>query len=462
MSTTLAPPASPAAASAGGGSPTEPSGAPPGADFAPLLAAVQEPPGAGAKPTTRTADAEGDQAGSDSSVPTQDPNAAAIAASAETALALPQVPGPPSPPAAGPASGPTRRHGAAAATPPAATPTVVTPSLPLPDAPLPANVTPADATPVNATPGSATAPNVAPPPPAAQPPAAGTVALPDAAQSPQPASVPAPQASPTGQAPQPAAAPAPPAQPLAQTGAQQQNVNPAGGAVAALPPTAPAQTASVPAAVPTSLAQVNSVTPSKGGDARRSRDEAGAAEQPPRLAPAADESSASQTVAVHDVRSASDVGVVAPAQAQPQAQPSVRLAELAKAAQTAISVTSQSGGTTARIVLHPAELGSVQIHLRYSSDGVTATIRADSPQAAQVLHEAAPDLRRALEGQGLSLLDLDVHDQSGGSQADRDAGSTGGNAGGAPDVADDGETLAGVALDTAYLPNPGNQIDVLA
>jgi flagellar hook-length control protein FliK len=210
------------------------------------------------------------------------------------------------------------------------------------------------------------------------------------------------------------------------------------------------------------LTPVNGVTPSKGGDARRSRDEAGAAEQPSRLAPAANEPSAAQTAAVQDP-SANELGAAASApQAQPQAQPSVRLAELAKAAQTAITVTSQNGGTTARIVLHPAELGSVQIHLRYSSDGVTATIRADSPQAAQVLHEAAPDLRRALEGQGLSLLDLDVHDQSGGSPADRDPGSTGGNAGSAPDVPEDSETLTGVALDPAYLPSPGSQIDVLA
>jgi flagellar hook-length control protein FliK len=146
---------------------------------------------------------------------------------------------------------------------------------------------------------------------------------------------------------------------------------------------------------------------------------------------------------------------------QPPAQPSVRLAELAQAAQTAISVTSQSGGASARIVLHPAELGAVQIHLRYGSDGVTATIRADSPQAAQVLHQAAPDLRRALESQGLSLLELDIRDQSGFS-ADGDPGASGGNSRRAPDQPEDGETLTGVALDPAYLPEPGSQIDVLA
>jgi flagellar hook-length control protein FliK len=491
MSTTLAPPTSPSPTSAGGGSPAEPSGAPPGADFAPLLAAVQEPPGAGAKPTTRTADAEGDQAGSDSSAPTQDPDAAAIALSVEAALALSQVPGPPSPPAAGPVSGPARHHGAAASSTPATgSPTVAAPPVPAPDAAsaptvallnatlviaAPANAAPANAAPANAALASATL-SKAPAPPAAQAPAPGPAGAPVAGQSPQSgqtlqatatapqtASVPAPQAAPADQAPEAVAPPAPPAQAVSQTGAQQQSVSPAGGAVAALSPLTPAQTAVVAAAVPAPLAQVNGVTPSKGGDARRSRDEAGVAEQPLRLAPAANESSAAQTVAPQDASSANDIGAAASApQAQPQVQPSVRLAELAKAAQTAISVTSQSGGTTARIVLHPAELGSVQIHLRYSSDGVTATIRADSPQAAQVLHEAAPDLRRALEGQGLSLLDLDVHDQSGGSPADRDPGSTGGNAGSAPDVPEDSETLTGVALDPAYLPSPGSQIDVLA
>src|SRR6185312_11917981 len=43
---------------------------PPDADFAPALAAAQQgPPGHDATPTTRTADAEGDKAGSDSSAP---------------------------------------------------------------------------------------------------------------------------------------------------------------------------------------------------------------------------------------------------------------------------------------------------------------------------------------------------------------------------------------------------------
>lgn len=360
------------------------------------------------------------------------------------------------------------------------------PALDLASAPSapPVPATPANGTPANAAPVStAPARPAAVLPSAAQSPQQGSqqVQAPQATPSASPAvtpqapaslkatdqqavSLPAQQTSPADQAPQPAAPPAPAAQPVAQTAAPQQSASPAVGAAAALAPLTPVQTAVVAAAVPTTLAQANGVTPSKGGDARRSRDEAGAAEQPSRLAPAANEPSAGQTAVAQDPSAAKDLGTAAASapQAQPQVQPSVRLAELAKAAQTAITVTSQNSGTTARIVLHPAELGSVQIHLRYSSDGVTATIRADSPQAAQVLHEAAPDLKRALEGQGLSLLDLDVHDQSGGSPADRDPGSTGGNAGSAPDVPEESEPVTGVALDPAYLPSPGSQIDVLA
>ncbi len=198
-----------------------------------------------------------------------------------------------------------------------------------------------------------------------------------------------------------------------------------------------------------------------GGDTRRPRDEAGAAEQPPRLAPAADQQSAGQTTAVQDAPPAKDVGAVP---ATPQPQTPVRLADLAQAAQAAIRVTSGNGETLARITLHPDELGSVEIHLRYGPDGISATVRADSPQAAQILHQAAPDLKRALEGQGMSLLGFDVRDRS-GQPADGDpTGQRRGSGSGGTEAEPHDETTApaGVALDPAHLPAPGTQIDVFA
>ena len=99
----------------------------------------------------------------------------------------------------------------------------------------------------------------------------------------------------------------------------------------------------------------------------------------------------------------------APQVQQPQ-QP-VPLADLARAAQTAIRVTAANGDASATIVLHPQELGTVAIRLHYASGGLTASVRADTPQAAQALQQAAPELRRALHDQGLTLLDLDVRDR---------------------------------------------------
>jgi flagellar hook-length control protein FliK len=157
------------------------------------------------------------------------------------------------------------------------------------------------------------------------------------------------------------------------------------------------------------------------------------------------------------------------APATPQPEASVRLADLAHAAQTAITISSQNGDTSARITLHPNELGSVEIHLRYGSDGITATVRADSPQAAQILHQAAPDLKRALEAQGMSLLGFDVRDRSGQPASGDPTGQQGGsNKGGANANGEPDDEIAGVAgpdsavLNPGYVPAPGTQIDVFA
>jgi flagellar hook-length control protein FliK len=120
-------------------------------------------------------------------------------------------------------------------------------------------------------------------------------------------------------------------------------------------------------------------------------------------------------------------------------------------------VTSSERGGSARIVLHPEELGSVEIRLTYGSDGVSATVRTDSPQAAQTLAQAGGDLKRALEQQGVSLLDLDIRDRNregtahdAEQQTFRDAG----------DAEYEGDET--VAIDPMRLPAAGSQIDVFA
>jgi flagellar hook-length control protein FliK len=111
--------------------------------------------------------------------------------------------------------------------------------------------------------------------------------------------------------------------------------------------------------------------------------------------------------------------------------------------------------------MHPEELGTVEIRLHYGADGISATVHADNPQAAQTLQQAAPDLRRALEAQGMTLLSLDVGDGKGQEPADPNPSRR--NRGGASaDDGDENDEIAGVALDPQRLPAAGSQIDVLA
>jgi flagellar hook-length control protein FliK len=66
------------------------------------------------------------------------------------------------------------------------------------------------------------------------------------------------------------------------------------------------------------------------------------------------------------------------------------------------------------MTLRPEELGQVTVRLQVGADGTTtASVTADTQQAAGLLADAADDLRKALADRGLQLDKLDV--QSGGS-----------------------------------------------
>jgi flagellar hook-length control protein FliK len=137
--------------------------------------------------------------------------------------------------------------------------------------------------------------------------------------------------------------------------------------------------------------------------------------------------------------------------------PPVRLAELAEAARAAIYVTARQGHPVARIVLHPKELGTIEIRLKYGADGISASVRADSPQAAQALAQASGDLRQALAAQGLDLLDLDIHD-GGRDTGPRTPFTSSPHRGGSGAEADQHE----VTVDATRLPAAGSVVDVLA
>jgi flagellar hook-length control protein FliK len=86
----------------------------------------------------------------------------------------------------------------------------------------------------------------------------------------------------------------------------------------------------------------------------------------------------------------------------------VPLSRAAEAVENTIRIAAHKGITAARLNLKPAELGGVEIRLKHTADGLTATVIADTPEAAQALQQAGSDLRQKLEGQGIDLQHLDI------------------------------------------------------
>ena len=101
------------------------------------------------------------------------------------------------------------------------------------------------------------------------------------------------------------------------------------------------------------------------------------------------------------------------------------LHELAQTAQAVIKIAVRSQASSARITLSPPQLGSIEIRLRYTSKGVSATMTAKSPTALGALTDAGSDLRTALKQQGIDLLSLDIREstpEAPGSGSRRDDG----------------------------------------
>jgi flagellar hook-length control protein FliK len=110
----------------------------------------------------------------------------------------------------------------------------------------------------------------------------------------------------------------------------------------------------------------------------------------------------------------------------------VRLAEAAEKVSNTIAMGARDGMSVARIELSPDSLGSIQIHLQHTSDGLVARVVTEHPEAAQTLSQAGDDLKRQLQQNGTALLRLDI-ESSGQHGAGRDgqAGSTDGSDGSA-------------------------------
>jgi len=144
----------------------------------------------------------------------------------------------------------------------------------------------------------------------------------------------------------------------------------------------------------------------------------------------------------------------------PTATP-VPLPRAAEAVEHLLRVATSRGGVThARIALRPAELGSVDVHIRSTAEGLVARVVAHTAEAVQTLQHAANDLRQSLEEKGLNLKSLDI-----GQPGERDAGRAGADAGDKAASADSGlgAETDDTATETSTLRLPsGVLVDVLA
>jgi flagellar hook-length control protein FliK len=140
----------------------------------------------------------------------------------------------------------------------------------------------------------------------------------------------------------------------------------------------------------------------------------------------------------------------------------VPLSRSAEAVEHVLRLASAQGVTHARIALKPQELGSVDVHIRSTNEGIVARVVAHSAESVQTLQHAANDLRRSLEEQGVNVLSLDI------SQADERSATRSGSGGaelasGKREQADDQAASDETPTTTSTLRLPsGVLVDVLA
>jgi hypothetical protein len=166
----------------------------------------------------------------------------------------------------------------------------------------------------------------------------------------------------------------------------------------------------------------------------------------------------------------------AAAPAQPLAAPArgVGLEHAVETVRLALRAGAERGVSHARISLTPRELGTIEIHLRQTTDGLVARVVAEHGSAVQQLQQAGADLRRQLEQSGITVLRLDIgaSGEQGGRAADRQAFAEafgddgregrGPRGGGDPDAAGALDaTDSTTSTTTLTLPN-GALVDVLA
>ncbi|MFN8201162.1 MAG: flagellar hook-length control protein FliK [Solirubrobacteraceae bacterium] len=92
------------------------------------------------------------------------------------------------------------------------------------------------------------------------------------------------------------------------------------------------------------------------------------------------------------------------------------LAQAPQAVHDLIQLARSRDAAHARLVLHPAELGGVEVRLRHARDGLHASVHVEHPEALAVLDRGLGDLRRALEARGVTVATLDLSLAGGGQE----------------------------------------------
>jgi flagellar hook-length control protein FliK len=149
----------------------------------------------------------------------------------------------------------------------------------------------------------------------------------------------------------------------------------------------------------------------------------------------------------------------------------VRLHQVPSTVETALQLASSKGITRARLQLHPAELGAIELHLRHTANGMTARVVADSAEAVTMLQQAFDDLKRNLEEAGIGIVDVEITARGDQRSASRSFAGAFGETGDRPRGGRDGDRRAPAGdADTApvqtvraRLPLPGGGlVDVIA
>lgn len=98
----------------------------------------------------------------------------------------------------------------------------------------------------------------------------------------------------------------------------------------------------------------------------------------------------------------------APQPTPPAPEPAPQAIQNLDALATTVIERVEAGGGEARIHLEPAGLGEITIHLHARHDAVHLDVHAETPEAVQLLRDAATDLSSLLGQRGLNLAGLDI------------------------------------------------------